>query len=254
MVCSLRQWVTDRIGVPVALLLALVATPTNAALVHGTFSEELYTAPGELFTVKSPLGSSPRLVDGFERSAGAVTFMDDFGQLFGVVCTPHLDVLAGAQIDTETSTAILRNWFREAAFPAFFAGAVPGSSILREEPGEFEGQPAWIAVLHLPGGAPSARIDPATGRVARGDSWRGVVVISRGGHTYLLMAEAIIVMSGPIHQEFDVLAPGWDDFLPKLAQFYRGMRFTTSGAQEQEDRRVAAPADQDVLSRESVPE
>ena len=244
MVFSLRQWVADRVGVPAVLALAFVAMPVDAALVHGTLSGELYTAPGELFTVKSPLGPRPRLVDGFERSAGAVTFMDHVGELFGVVCTPNLDVLAGVEIDTETSTAILRNWFREAAFPAFFAGTVPGSSILREEPGEFEGQPAWIAVLRLPGGAPSARIDPATGRVARGDSWRGVVVISRGGHTYLLMTEAIVVTSGPIHQKFDVSAPGWDNFLPKLAQFYRGMTFQSSEPEEEKGLRLAEQPDQ----------
>jgi len=236
--------------VPTALALALVVMPVDAALVRGTLSGELYTAPGELFTIKSPLGPRPRLVDGFERSAGAVTFMDHVGELFGVVCTPNLDVLAGVEIDNETSTAILRNWFREAAFPAFFAGTVPGSSILREEPGEFEGQPAWIAMLHLPGGAPSARIDPATGKAARGDSWRGVVVISRGGHTYLLMTEAIAVASGLNRQEFDVSAPGWDRFLPKLAQLYRGMTFRTSEPEAENGQRLAERPDQDVPSRE----
>jgi len=233
------------VGVSMPLLLALLATPVDAAPMRGEFSGGLYTAPGQLFTVKSPLGPRPRLVDSFQRAIGAVSFMDDFGQLFGVVCTPDLDVLAGAAIDVEVDTAILRNWFREAAFPAFFAGTFPGASILREEPGTFESQPAWIAVLHLPGGAPSARVDRATGRVTRGDSWRGVVVFSRGGHTYLLMTEAIIVVSGPSEREFDVWAPGWNDFLPNLAQFYGGMTFQTSEPEEEKGPRLSITGQKD---------
>ncbi len=204
------------------LLLALLAAPASAALVHGDFTDGLYTAPERLFTVRSPLGHNPTLVDWFDRRAGAVTFVDEGGRLFGLVCTPNLDVLAGADIDVEAATAILRNWFRETTFPAIFENQLPGSTILREEPGEFEGQPAWIAVLHLPGAAASTRLNPATGQVLRNDSWRGVVIISRDGHTYLLMTEAVETLPAPF---FDHDAPGWDGFLPRLAQFYRGMTF-----------------------------
>lgn len=249
MVLTLGQRFAGRAGVPVALLLALFALPVQAALVRGDFTGGLYTAPGQLFTVKSPLGPGPRLVDGFDRTVGSVTFMDNSGQLFGVVCTPDLDVLAGVKIDTETSQAILRNWFRETAFPAFFAGTVPGSTILRDEPGEFEGQPAWIAVMHLPHGAPSAHVDQATGRVIRGDSWRGVVIFSRGGQTYLLMTEAMAASSGPDEQGFDAAAPGWDDFLPRLAQFYDGMTFQASEPEQEKGPRVAQQPDPDAQSR-----
>jgi hypothetical protein len=226
MAFSLRRRFAGTVGAA-ALLLALGAMPVQAALVRGDFSDGLYTAPGQLFTVRSPLGSSPRLVDGFDRSVGSVTFMDHEGELFGVICTPDLDILAGADNDFETSQAILRNWFREAAFQSFFAGVVPDAEVLREEPGEFEGQPAWIAVMRLPGAAPSARYDEATGRVTRGDSWRGVVVISRGGHTYLLMTE-VLAMAGEGEAAFDASAPGWNGFVAKLAQFYSGMTFQSS--------------------------
>jgi len=203
---------------------ALLALPAHAALNRGSFSDGLYTAPGQLFTVRSPLGPNSRLVDGFDRSVGTVTFMDHEGELFGLVCTPNLDILADADIDTEVSQAILRNWFHDAAFRRFFASTVPDAQILREAPGEFEGQPAWIAMLHLPGNAPSAHVDAATGEVVRGDSWRGVVVISRDGHTYLLMTEA----STPGATDFDLSPDGWNRFLPKLAEFYGGMTFQSS--------------------------
>jgi len=249
MAFSLRQRFGGTVGAA-ALLLALGAMPVHAALVRGDFSDGLYTAPGQLFTVRSPLGPSPRLVDGFDRSVGSVTFMDHSGELFGVVCTPDLDILAGADNDIETSQAILRNWFREAAFGSFFGGTVPDAEVLREEPGDFEGQPAWIAVLHLPGAAPSARYDETTGRVTRGDSWRGVVVISRGGHTYLLMTEALVV-TGEGEAAFDASAPGWNGFVAKLAQFYSGMTFQSSEPQTEQGPRFAEQPDQDTLSRGS---
>ena len=249
MAFSLRQRFGGTVGAA-ALLLAFGAMPVQAALVRGNFSGGLYTAPGQLFTVRSPLGSSPRLVDGFDRSVGSVTFMDHEGELFGVVCTPDLDILAGADNDLETSQAILRNWFREAAFRSFFAGTVPDAEVLREEPGEFEGQPAWIAVLHLPGVAPSARYDEATGRMTRGDSWRGIVVISRGGHTYLLMTEALM-MTGEGEAAFDASAPGWNGFVAKLAQFYGGMTFQSSEPEHEQGPRFAEQPDQDELSRGS---
>lgn len=207
---------------------ALFAWPAHAALERGSFSNGLYTAPGQLFTIRSPLGENLRLVDGFERSVGTVTFMDHAGELYGVVCTPNLDILAGVDIHIEISQAILRNWFHDAAFRRFFASTVPDAQILREAPGEFEGQPAWIAVLHLPGAAPSAHIDAATGEVVRGDSWRGVVVISRGGLTFLLMTEAL----DPHQPEADASAPDWDRFLPKLVMFYGGMSFQSAEAEQ----------------------
>ena len=249
MVIPFGQRLVDIFSVPVALVLALLAMPVQAALDRGDFTGGLYTAPGQFFTVKSPLGPRPALFDGFEQTVGSVIFMDDFGQFFGVVCTPDLDVLAGAKIDKETSQAILRNWFRDTAFPAFFVGSVPGSTILRDEPGEFEGQPAWIAVMHLPGNAPSAQLDITTGRLTRADSWRGAVIFSRGGHTYLLMTEAMAPSSKPDHSGFDASAPGWDNFLPRLAQFYGGMTFQASEPEEQEVPRVAQRPDPDVQSR-----
>ena len=204
-----------------------------------------------MFTIESPLGSRPRLVDGFQGTVGSVTFIDDTGQLFGVVCTPNLDMLAGVKIDTEISQAILRNWFRDSVFPTYFAGTIPGSTILRDEPGEFEGQPAWIAVMHLPHGAPSAQVDPATGQVTRGDSWRGAVIFSRGGQTYLLMTEAMAASSGQGNGVFDASAPGWDDFLPRLARFYDGMTFQSSEPEEEKGPRVAQRPSSDVQSRGS---
>lgn len=191
----------------------LALAPASAhAFEQGEFLAGLYTAPNQLFTVKSPLGPESYLVDGFERSAGAVTFLDDSGELFGVICTPSYDVLAGANNDFETDAAILRNWFHAATFPNFFERQIPGAWIVREEPGLFEGKPAWIAVIYLPHGSSKIKNDPETGQPTRGDSWRGLVVFSRGEHTYLIMTE-----TRP--------EPEGHPYLAKLSEFYRGFTF-----------------------------
>lgn len=192
-------------------VLALVPRPAGA-FEQGDYHAGLYTAPGQLFTVKSPLGPEAYLVDGFERSAGAVTFLDDSGKLFGVICTPSYDVLAGADNDFETDAAILRNWFHQATFPHFFEKQIPGAWIVSEAPGEFEGEPAWTAVIYLPHGSSQIRNDPETGYPTRQDSWRGVVVFSRGEHTYLIMTDTPPEATGSA-------------FLAELSSFYRGISF-----------------------------
>ena len=94
--------------------------------------------------MQSPLGPKPIVIDSFDRAAGAVTFVNERGALYGVVCTPNYDVLAGAENDPETDYAILRNWFRDATFPLFFESQLPGASILYEEPVEFEGKSGLV--------------------------------------------------------------------------------------------------------------
>lgn len=208
---SLTRWMAHSTALAAALVLAFAPWTANA-FEQGDYHAGLYTAPGQLFTVKSPLGPESYLVDGFDRSAGAVTFLDDAGELFGVICTPSYDVLAGADNDFETDAAILRNWFHQATFPHFFENQIPGSWIVHETPGEFEGKPAWIALLYLPRGSATIRNDPETGDPTRLDSWRGIVVFSRGEHTYLIMTETPPEADG-------------NSFLARLSEFYRGFSF-----------------------------
>ena len=150
-------------------LAAVVAAAPAIALDRGQFVNGTYIAPGELFTVESPLGTDPIVIDSFDRATGAVTFVNDQGALFGVVCTPSYDVLAGADNDRETDYAILRNWFRDATFPLFFASQMPGAAILFEKPVDFEGQPAWFGVVHLPQGSARLTRDSATGLPTRAE-------------------------------------------------------------------------------------
>jgi hypothetical protein len=194
---------------------AMLAAAPACALERGEFEAGLYTAPGQLFTVRSPLGPNPFVIDSFDRAAGAVTFVDEAGGLYGVICTPNFDVLAGADNDPETDFAILRNWLHDATFPLFFERQLPGSAILQEGPGNFGDQPAWFGVMHLPHGSALFRNDPETGMPVRQDSYRGFIVFSRGEITYLIMTE----MGVPQPEA------AWNSFLPQLSNFYSGMAF-----------------------------
>ena len=195
-----------------ATAMSLLAATSAFALEQGHLEGDLYVAPGALFTAKSPLGAGVHLVDSFDRTTGAVTFLNESGELYGVVCTPNLDVLAGADNDYETDAAILRNWLHDATFPLFFERQLPGSEILEEQPGYLEGRPAWFAIIHLPGGSSQVKNDPETGYPTRLDSRRALVVFSRGDHTYLIMKEV-----AP-----DVRLPS---VLRGLSGFYQGMTF-----------------------------
>jgi hypothetical protein len=197
-----------------SLVLQFAATLTFASD-QGHFSDGLYVAPGALFTARSPLGPGTQLFDSFDRSTGAVTFLGDDGDLYGIVCTPNLDVLAGADNDYETDAAILRNWLHDATFPLFFAQQLPGSEVVREEPGRLEGRAAWFAVIRLPQGSARFTKDPETGLPVREDSYRGLVVFSRGDHTFLIMKE--------VTREAELPA-----VLPELGGFYAGMTFAAA--------------------------
>ena len=201
------------LGVCAALAAAFGAAAAAANEADkGHFEDAVYVAPGALFTAKSPLGPDTIYFDSFNRTTGAVTFLDENGELYGVVCTPNMDVLAGARNDFETDAAILRNWFHDATFPMFFKKQLPGAEILDERAGRLEGRAAWYAIIRLPEGSGRVRLDPVTGEPAREDSVRGLVVFSRGDHTYLIMKEV-----APDTELPATLRP--------LADFYQGMTF-----------------------------
>ncbi len=111
-------------------------------------------------------------------------------------------------------------------FPCSSKARSAGAAILHQGAGSFEGQPAWIGVIHLPQGSARFTRDPGTGLPVRADSYRGLAVFSRGGMTFMIMTE------------IDPQAP-WSAFLPQLTDFYRGMAFTAPFAAPDE-RQVAA--------------
>jgi hypothetical protein len=71
--------------------------------------------------------------------------------------------------------------------------------------------------MQLPHGSALFRNDPETGLPVRQDSYRGLVVFSRGDHTYLIMTEVDPQLA-------------WNSFLPKLSEFYRGISFRSPDA------------------------
>jgi hypothetical protein len=66
--------------------------------------------------------------------------------------------------------------------------------------------------MRLPNGSARFRTDAASGLPVREDSYRGLVVFTRGDHTYLIMREIAPELALPA-------------VLPQLASFYAGMTF-----------------------------
>ena len=189
------------------------------ALEQGEFQAGLYIGSRpELFTVRSPLGPNPIVIDSFDHSAGAVTFVDEAGGLYGVICTPNFDVLAGAQQTTPRRTS--RSCATGCTTRPFRSSSSASSRAprsCRKGAATFEGRPAWIGVMQLPHGSSRFRNDPETGLPVRQDSYRGLVVFTRDDHTYLIMTEVAPELA-------------WNSFLPKLSEFYRGITFRSPDA------------------------
>ena len=124
--------------VGVLALAAVSAAPAVCALEKGEFQDGLYTAPGAIFTVRSPLGLNPWVIDSFDRSAGAVTFIDETGGLFGIESgleppepssggfseDPDLEMVPmtlAAAVDRFEGSAVAREYLGE-EFVRFYAG------------------------------------------------------------------------------------------------------------------------------------
>ncbi len=214
------------------ILLSLVfSAPASAERLQGKFRKGVYTAPTGLFTVQSPLGARPVVDDGYGGipGLGMVSFSNDRAEMYNVMYGPFADspeVESGYPVTTGTD---LETWFRDVMFPPAFEGLLPGSTILRSEAGEFEGQPAWIAIVHMPRGHVITSRTFAQAWLAepgrRMDSWCGIVVIRHQDHGYILMKELNDQLAGIEKFKLDPEATDWNAFVPRLAEFYRGVQF-----------------------------
>ena len=177
----------------ITLLAAIIAAPFLCAAtvsqgnLYGRYNDGVYLAPGKLFKMSSPFPEEPIVSDGQQpenNHAGAVSFIDQSGRLLGVLYMENKDGAAGTD-----ATRQLADWFRDTGFPRFFQSGIPDAKVLRDEAGTISGQPAWIAVAHVPNASPLGVAVKNSYDIKRSDSWRGMAVVARGKHYYLLQTE-----------------------------------------------------------------
>jgi hypothetical protein len=215
-----------------AILAAVLAAPyllaaTEAAgHLYGRYSDGVYLAPSKLFKITSPFPDEPIVSDGRQpenNNAGAVSFIDMTGRLNGVLYMEDKDgSIAGSSGEP---TRHLADWFRDTGFPRFFQSGVPDAKVLRDEAGSIAGQPAWIAVAHVPKASPLGLSTKDSYEVQRNDSWRGMAVVARGKHYYLLQTELRIEKLAPPDWKYDEDASGWNAFVPELEALYGRSEF-----------------------------
>jgi hypothetical protein len=214
-----------------AVIAAVVAAPFLCAStvtqghLYGRYSDGVYLAPGKLFKMSSPFPDQPVVSDGRQpenNNAGAVSFIDDAGRLLGVLYMENKGDSAGAKAD---ATRQLGDWFRDTGFPRFFRANVPDSKVLRDEAGTINGQPAWIAVAHVPNGSPLGLSTKDSYDIQRNDSWRGMAVVARGKHYYLLQTELRVEKLAPPDWSYDAEAANWNGFVPELEALYDRIEF-----------------------------
>ena len=207
-----------------ATFLALIcAVPAQAGKILGYFTDGVYQNPQKLFTVRSPFPGTPAVLDGIEpdnNGAGAVSFIDDSGELRGILYMDNRGRPA-----REITPNELRDWFRETGFPKFFKVSIPKAEILRDEPGEIAGNAAWIAVTYLPGGSPLGRIVHGVDEPMHSNSWRGMAIVAHDQRFYLLMTELRVEALATPDWKYDVDAADWNQFVPQLVDLYQRIDF-----------------------------
>lgn len=216
-------------GIFSLVVLAVLAGGPSAAEKHiGKLKKGVYSPPAGAFTLRVPKGEGWRISDGFDASsrAGAVSLSDEFNRLHGILYAPIPDSLRPFPEEETLRVDALRTWFHDFAIPHWFVRVIPETTVLREEATTFDGMPAWLAVLDLPGGAAVGKLDLDTGTVQPLDSKRGMAVFARGDHAYVIMCEIESMSRWAMERKpYD---PGhWNAFLEELTEFYRTIRFRT---------------------------
>jgi hypothetical protein len=202
----------------------LLAATTAEGNLYGRFNDGVYLAPGKLFKLSSPFPDKPIVSDGRQpdnNNAGAVSFIDETGRMVGVLYMEDKDKTIAAGDDTRH----LADWFRDTGFPRFFQANVPDSKVLRDEAGTIDGKPAWIAVAHVPNGSPLGVSVKGSYDVKRNDSWRGMAVVARGKHYYLLQTELRVEKLAPPDWNYSADASDWNAFVPELEALYQRIEF-----------------------------
>ncbi|MEX0733759.1 MAG: hypothetical protein WD944_08295 [Steroidobacteraceae bacterium] len=210
----------------VALAPLLCAATVTQGHLYGRYGDRVYTAPGKLFRLSAPFPDDPIVSDGREpknNNAGAVSFIDGAGRMLGVLYMEHKDGTASDESADETKQ--LANWFHDTGFPRFFQVSVPDAKVLRNEAGKIGGQPAWIAVAHVPNGSPLGLAVKDSYDVKRNDSWRGMAVVARGKHYYLLQTELRVEKLAAPDWSYDEDAANWNVFVPELEALYDRIEF-----------------------------
>jgi hypothetical protein len=218
----------NKLAVLAAVLAApfLLAATVASGHLYGRYNDGVYLAPGKLFKMSSPFPDQPIVSDGQQpenNKAGAVSFIDQAGRMNGVLYMQDKAGTIGSK-DADP-TRHLADWFRDTGFPRFFKVNVPDSKVLRDEAGTIDGQPAWIAVAHVPNGSPLGVSVKGSYDVKRNDSWRGMAVVARGKHYYLLQTELRVEKLAPEGWSYDAEAADWNAFVPELEALYGRIEF-----------------------------
>lgn len=219
-----------RIRIAIAALatfLCVAGSQASPGRYYGHYMDGVYTAPGRLFRISAPFPDGPSVSDGREpenNNAGAVSFIDSAGRLLGILYMEN-DKSVMPAMENPSITKALGSWFRDTGFPGFFKVSIPDAKILREEPGQIAGMPAWIAVAHLPKASPLGVKVKDSYDVIRNDSWRGMAVVARGKHLFLLQTELRIEALAGQDFDYNADAADWNVFVPELEALYQRIEF-----------------------------
>ena len=100
-----------------------------------------------------------------------------------------------------------------------FSSSFPDSPIVSD------GQPAWIAVAHVPNASPLGVEVKGSLDLLRNDSWRGMAVVAHGKHYYPLQTELRVEKLAAPDWRYNADAADWIASVPELEAPYDRIEF-----------------------------
>ncbi|HZL34842.1 MAG TPA: hypothetical protein VFC78_06000 [Tepidisphaeraceae bacterium] len=153
-------------------------SPKQPGVKAGSISKKKYEAPGDLFTIAVPQGEHVKARDAASGpGAGFISFLDDLGTFYRLQYSPARGTQR-AELGGEGADDAYRKILNDEVVNPMRSDS-PISTVLDEEAIQFNGRPAYFAVIQLPGRA-TVSIDDGQGNWVRGDDVRAVLLFTHG--------------------------------------------------------------------------
>jgi hypothetical protein len=209
-----------RAAVPVKLLgyLVFLGILTSCAAASGPqggrVHQGIYHSPAGNFTVPAPPMS--KVSDGHHAGYGGVSFHSDLGRNVGI----HYSTVPGGVEE------MLSDWLSGFAMPTWFTPVSPGSRIMAEADGVFEGMPARFALIDAPEAHALVVMtfgEDGKAHTRRLDSRRVAIIFRKDNHIYMITTETALpafMNTTPSEPDEDWVRRG-----EELQAFYRTIAF-----------------------------
>ena len=175
------------------LLAAATADPSLARL-EGKLKKGVYVAPAKNFSVAVSRGTRAR--DGHDKKnrEAFVELTDRAGYFNAIWCTPfeRNETIDEILVSEERATKSFTNYFRDVIMPWIFHPISPDSAVLSSTVLSFEGAPAYLFLVNVPGASGLWNMQTTERFAGR----RATLLFNKCGYTYIVIHELVAGLGG----------------------------------------------------------